>query len=121
RRQAMSTHPHSDQDDLDRTDELPVLDVVAYEAQLAAQGDTLASTDTWSVAGLREAEDLEYEDNVTVRFPRRRTAAPEVPKTSDVTVEATRILERIHELELELAGARVRERELQEHVDLLTN
>lgn len=117
----MSTHPHSDQDDLDRTDELPVLDVVAYEAQLAAQGDTLASTDTWSVAGLREAEDLEYEDNVTVRFPRRRTAAPEVPKTSDVTVEATRILERIHELELELAGARVRERELQEHVDLLTN
>ena len=35
----MSMQPHSGNDDLDRTDELPRLDVAAYEAGLAAAAD----------------------------------------------------------------------------------
>ena len=52
----MSTHPNSD-NDLDRTDELPRLDVAEYEAKLAAEAnDTLVSTDTWAVESIRETE-----------------------------------------------------------------
>lgn len=117
---AMATHPNSDHD-LDRTDELPRLDVEAYEAQLAAQqNETMGSTDTWAVQNLREAEDLEpSETTATVRFP-KRSAPPEPPKKSDVTLDATRILGRIQQLESELAKANEREHELQERVELLT-
>ncbi len=116
----MSTSPHSENDDLDRTDELPRLDIEAYEAQLATQQhDTLGSTDTWAVQHLREAEDLDSPGSAPVRFP-RRSPPPEPPRTSDVTLDATRILERIQQLEAELAQTSAHERELLDRAEQLT-
>jgi chromosome segregation ATPase len=118
----VSTHPHSDHDELDRTDELPRLDVAAYEAKLAAEAsDTLGSTDTWAIDGLRDAEAEEakqQQDATAYRFPRTR-AQPERAKTSDVTLDANRILGRLSQLESELAAAREQQTELQARFDRL--
>lgn len=112
----MSTHPRSEHDDLDRTDELPRLDVSAYEAQLAADaGDTLASTDTWAVQALREAEEAK-EDTGTLRFSRPRVQPPDPPQSAEVTLDATHILGRIQQLESDLEQALERERGLQARV-----
>ena len=117
----MSTQPHSEHVDLDRTDELPRLDVEAYEAQLAAQaGDTLASTDAWSVQSLRDAEAEEAEqDFAAVRFPRTRAQIAE-PQKTDVTLDANRILGRIQQLESELEAAGEREARLQARIGELS-
>jgi chromosome segregation ATPase len=115
----MSTHPNSEQGDLDRTDELPRLDVAAYEAQLAQANDTLSSTDAWAVGGLREAEDLKQTDTAALRFARTRAQPPEAPR-SDVTLDATRILGRIAQLESELASAQEQHTQLQTRFDRLS-
>lgn len=113
----MSTHPYSEHDDLDRTDELPRLDVAEYEAQLAGQvSDMLESTGTWSTEALREEETKQL-DTVAVHFPRTRIQPPDPPKSADVTLDATRIFERIEQLELEFAAAQQREAELQARFD----
>jgi chromosome segregation ATPase len=116
----MSTHPNSE-NDLDRTDELPRLDVAEYEAKLAAEAnDTLASTDTWAVESIREAEATQQSDTAALgRFARNR-AAPEPTRTNDVTLDATRILGRISQLESELAAAKSYQAELQAKFDRLT-
>jgi DNA repair protein SbcC/Rad50 len=116
----MSTHPNSE-NDLDRTDELPRLDVAEYEAKLAAEAnDTLASTDTWAVESIREAEATQQNDTATFgRFARNR-ATPEPTRNNDVTLDATRILDRISQLESELAAAKSYQGELQAKLDRLT-
>lgn len=115
----MSTHPHTE-NDLDRTDELPRLDVAAYEAKLAAAAeanDTLGSTDTWAVDAIRENETVVLSEAASFA---RRSRTPETPKTADVTLEATRILGRISQLESELNAAKNQHVELQSRVDRLT-
>jgi chromosome segregation ATPase len=117
----MSIHPHSDHDELDRTDELPRLDVAAYEAKLAAEAsDTLGSTDTWAVQGLRdaEAEEAKQQDTAAYRFPRARVQ-PDRPRTSDVTLDANRILGRLSQLESELTTAKEQQIDLQTRLDRL--
>lgn len=114
----MSTHPHSENDELDRTDELPRLDVEAYEAQLARSNDALASTDTWAVENLREAEDLEQTETDSSRFSRGRPH-PRESHRSDVTLDATRILGRIAQLESELASAQEQHAQLQTRFERL--
>jgi chromosome segregation ATPase len=115
----MSTHPHSEHD-LDRTDELPRLDVAAYEAQLAAEAnDTLSSTDAWAVDELRDAMEARSREVTALRFPRPRAQPPEPPKSSDVTLDANRILGRIQQLESELAASKQREAELEARFDRL--
>jgi len=118
----MSTHPYSDHnDDLDRTDELPRLDVAAYEASLAAAGnDTLVSTDAWAVEALRDADATTQDTAEFPRFDRARSVAPEPPK-SDVTLDATRILSRLAQLEAELATAKGQEGELAARLERLTS
>lgn len=114
----MSTHPQSEHDDLDRTDELPRLDVAAYEAQLASEAsDTLASTDAWAIEGLKDLDATKQQDTAALRFPRSRTQPPDPPKSTDVTLDATHILGRIQQLESELESATERETELQARLD----
>ena len=79
---AMSTQPeHSD---LDKTDELPVLDVAAYEASLAASEDPLASTDTWMVESLRESETVR--DLESAKRARSRPAPPLITGSVDLSI-----------------------------------
>jgi hypothetical protein len=117
----MATQPHSGHA-LDRTDELPRLDVAAYEAQLAAEaGDTLGSTDTWAVEGLRDADATHQHDTSAVARIARARPAPEPQKSADVTLDATRILGRISQLESELATGKNQQSELQARLDRLTS
>jgi len=86
--------------DLDRTDELPVLNVEAYEANLAENQKGLARTDTWSVEALHDMEKLS--DSATqARSPGRATASG----SEAVTVNVERILKRIAEVEAGIVAA----------------
>lgn len=102
--------PKPDQD-LDRTDELPRLDVAAYEAAMRrGEEDPLSRTDTWVVRALHDAELPDEFDEGTQRHlrpvaePTVRVRQPE--PTQDVTTEVERILTRIDELERELETTR---------------
>lgn len=104
----MSTQPDSEHHDLDRTDELPRLDVEAYEASLrsnAADGDTDfgSRTDTWTVAALRE---IDVAEATQQREPPRRTRTFPSHAGTDVTADVDHILKRIAVLESELAAAK---------------
>ncbi len=104
----MSTHP--DPDDLDRTDELPQLDVVAYEAaQGAAESnahghDALSTTDTWLV-------DPEPEGFVETQV-RGRANWP-APGSVDLSINIDRMRQRIAALESDLATARAAQHEVE--------
>jgi chromosome segregation ATPase len=106
--------------DLDRTDELPRLDVVAYEASLR-EGETLARTDNWAVGNLREAVRAEEAEaqapsaNKTIIRNWERPAPPRPPVTSDVD----RILKRIAELEAEVASSGARNVDLELRIQAL--
>ena len=92
----MSIEPEAE--DLERTDELPQLDVVAYEAQLGlAPEDRLSSTDTWLVESLREA------DPSALRDPHTR---PLLGGSADLSVSIDPLRQRIASLEQELEHAR---------------
>ncbi len=105
---------------MDRTDELPRLDVAAYEARLAAEAnDAIASTDEWAVNALRD-ETAQAEDTAAFRFPGAR-AQPTTTPQADVALEATRILGRIEQLEAELATTQAREQDLAARIERLTN
>ncbi|MET0986602.1 MAG: FHA domain-containing protein [Steroidobacteraceae bacterium] len=102
--------PKPDQD-LDRTDELPRLDVAAYEAAMRrGEEDPLSRTDTWVVRALHDADLQDEFDEGTQRHlrpvaePAVRLRQPE--PTQDVTAEVERILTRIDELERELETTR---------------
>ncbi len=116
----MSTQPHSESD-LDRTDELPRLDVAAYEAKLAAESsERLGSTDTWAVDSIREAETTQLREPSGFARGARARAGSEPSKTNDVTLEATKILGRLSQLESQLSSAKSQQVELQARFDRLT-
>ena len=111
----MSTQAHPGNDDLDRTDELPRLDVAAYEASLN-QHEEIATTDTWLVESLRaqNAAAEERSEDDAVALP---TLHDNGPDTGDLTLGAGRIFERIAQLESELAAAQARNVELAARAD----
>ncbi|HKE95414.1 MAG TPA: hypothetical protein VKB34_13965, partial [Povalibacter sp.] len=77
-------------DDLDRTDQLPQLDVVAYEAGRGRAADTLSTTDTWLVESL----------------PDPHGPPPLITGSADLSINVDRLRQRINALESELATAR---------------
>jgi chromosome segregation ATPase len=117
----MSMNPDSHKEiDLDRTDELPRLDVAAYEASLAAaEADALSRTDTWAVEALQQREAAETEAVDIRSATLLRTRLPAEPGSPAVTNDVDRILRRIHELEGEIDGTGALNRELELRCDSL--
>ncbi|HEY6641771.1 FHA domain-containing protein [Povalibacter sp.] len=108
----MSTHPHSE--DLDRTDELPQLDVVAYEASNSQEAtDPLSTTDTWLVESFGEPE--------TETIVRSSQAGFPAPGGVDLSINVERLRQRIDTLEAELAAARRAQRETEEAATRIPN
>lgn len=100
----MSTQPSTDSD-LDRTEELPQLDVAAYEASLAEAA--ISSTDTWSVQALRDATlEEESDDRSAVSSIRSKPQRSTPERAVDVTLDAEHILTRVAQLEAELTSAK---------------
>lgn len=113
----MSTQPSTDTE-LDRTEELPQLDVAAYEASLAEAG--ISSTDTWSVQALRDAtldEESAERPPVSAFRSKAQRATPERP--ADLTLDAGRILTRVAQLEAELNAAKTLNGELEQRCESL--
>lgn len=102
-------------DDLDRTDELPRLDVAAYEASLGAAGtDPLSQTDTWAVEALQGLELPAQSDETDFEPPARgRGQKPVIGGSADLTVGVDRLLKRITELESGIATARAANADLE--------
>ncbi|MBL8270470.1 FHA domain-containing protein [Steroidobacter sp.] len=112
----MSTQIDTPIMDLDRTDELPVLDVAAYEASLAGNEKNLSRTDAWAVQGLRAVDDLnrddldgdELEADELDADSDDEVAPPTVTKPNAqaeaLTINVERILGRFAELEAEVAA-----------------
>src|SRR5262245_27318439 len=95
-----ASKPKSVPADLDSTDQLPVLDVEAYEASLAESQKGLARTDVWAVGALQEMDELEE----VVKQP-RRNRAPGKTTAAELTANVERILHRIAELESEITAS----------------
>lgn len=102
-------------DDLDQTDELPRLDVAAYEANLVSGGeDPLSRTDTWAVEALQRLELPEESDEAVPEPPTRlRDHKPIISGSADLTINVDRFLKRITELETNIAAARAANDELE--------
>ncbi|HEY5809080.1 MAG TPA: FHA domain-containing protein [Povalibacter sp.] len=99
----MATHPEPD--DLDRTDELPQLDVVAYEARARESIDPLSATDTWLVESIPEADSAE---NLPPALAiSGRPTRPLISGSADLSINIDRLQRRIAALESELGAARV--------------
>lgn len=113
----MSTQFDTSIVDLDRTDELPVLDVDAYEASLAANDKNPSRTDTWAVESLRVIAEADGEFPSAI--PSSTTAAKPSIQAEAVTTNVERILRRISELEAELVGAHETNATLQKDCEAL--
>lgn len=107
----MSTQPEAG-NDLDRTDELPVLDVAAYEAtQPEDDADPLARTDAWAVEA---SQSQTASDDEAIA---RNTPAPSLrslkatSRGPDVSLDVDRVLNRIAELEAGISTARAAQAE----------
>lgn len=115
----MSTQFETSIVDLDRTDELPVLDVDAYEASLAANDKNLSRTDTWAVEGLRSVEEVdEVDEEPACVLPLLPVAKPPV-QTESLTSNVERILKRITELEAQIVASHETNARLQKHCEAL--
>jgi chromosome segregation ATPase len=100
----MSTQPSSSAGpDLDRTDELPQLDVAAYEASLADTHTGLSRTDTWTVEALRDIDELAESAQQDARIPVLNVA--DEHDSEALTVNVERILKRIAEVEADIVAA----------------
>jgi chromosome segregation ATPase len=100
----MATQPES-HDDLDRTDELPRLDVAAYEASLAkTAGEGLSRTDTWAVEALQDLDEV-AEVARNQRPPPPLRGGGSAPGNSEPSVNVARILQRMAQLEADIADA----------------
>lgn len=100
----LSAQPHPPKHDLDSTDELPVLDVVAYEAGLAETQQGLSRTDTWTVAALQGIDDI-VESVQIASAAGDRAGLEKTPDSSALTVNVNRILKRISDLESDIVAA----------------
>lgn len=109
-------HDQVQHDDLDRTDELPVLDVEAYEATLYSQTQGLARTDTWSVEALQDLDELtQARDEL-----RSAREAQDNASTADaLTANVDSILQRIAALEADIVTAHAANEALQRRNDEL--
>lgn len=95
--------PHRDPtagDELDRTDELPRLDIEAYEASLQSTAQGLARTDIWSVTALHDISEL---TEAAAQAPTDKDGA--APEANALTVNVDSILKRIADLEAEVVVA----------------
>lgn len=91
-------------EDLDRTDELPQLDVVAYEAGGRERIDALSTTDTWLVESI---SDPEAADTFVEAQPiSGRPTRPLISGSADLSINIDRLQRRIATLDAELAAAR---------------
>lgn len=120
----MATLSQSDNSDLDRTDELPKLDVAAYEMALRAAGNDLGNTDTWAAEGLRNGSAADTgNDSGTYETALMRSpfAARTDKKVSDITHDAGQILDRIAQLESELSAVRTLNSNLEAQRDSLAD
>lgn len=122
----MQPDPH---DDLDQTDELPRLDVTAYEASLARAGeDPLSRTDTWAVGTLQETLQEAFQglelaqagDEAVAELPtRNRGQRPVISGSADLTINVDGLLKRITELEAGIDAARTANAELDQRMQAL--
>jgi chromosome segregation ATPase len=113
----MSTEPES-ASELDRTDQLPVLDVEAYEASLAETQKGLSRTDVWVVSVLQDMDELSETTRPTRRQVQRVSSRP---NAAEITANVERILHRISELETEIATAHEANAVLQKRGKALEN
>jgi chromosome segregation ATPase len=102
--------------DLDRTDELPVLEVEAYEASLPANDTKLSRTDTWVVEGLRAVDELDDESGDAVPAP---LAPKPTVQSESLTINVERILRRITELEAQIVASHETNARLQKDCEAL--
>ena len=117
----------SGNDDLDRTDELPRLDVAAYEASFASgtgEHETLSNTDTWAVQSVDSEPAEDNRDKTLINESPFRARAKAIrqqqqSRQSDVTLDADRILTRIAQVESELAAVKGQNTELRLSRDAL--
>lgn len=103
----MATQSESHNDDLDKTDELPRLDVATYEASLAkAAGEGLSGTDTWAVEALQDLDEIAQSERQSATPP--PPPAPECKvagASSDPPINVARIMQRMAQLEADIAEA----------------
>lgn len=100
--------------DLDRTDELPRLDVEAYEASLTDREKGLARTDTWNVSALHEMDELA---EAQIDAPRQDIAKG--TESGTLTGNVDSILRRIADLEADVVAAHEANDALQKHSEAL--
>ncbi|MGH8185428.1 MAG: hypothetical protein ACREUC_02600, partial [Steroidobacteraceae bacterium] len=113
----MSVQPNPTKHDLDSTDELPVLDVVAYEASLTQTQQGLSRTDTWTVEALQDIDDIvesAQHESSTASRPALKEA-----DGSGLTVNVNRILERISDLESDIVTAHEANAALQKRAEAM--
>lgn len=109
-------HDQVQHDDLDRTDELPVLDVEAYEATLYSQTQGLARTDTWSVEALQDLDELKQARD---ELRSAREAQDKASSADALTANVDSILQRIAALEADIVTAHAANEALQKRNDEL--
>jgi len=113
----MSVQPNPTKPDLDSTDELPVLDVVAYEAGLAETQRGLSRTDTWTVEALQDIDEIV--DSVQIESSTASRSAVKQGDSSGVTVNVNRILKRISDLENDIVTAHEANAALQKRAEAM--
>ena len=114
----LSIQPNSIKHDLDSTDELPVLDVVAYEASLAETRQGLSRTDTWTVEALQDIDEI-VESVQIESSTASRGAVKAAAEGSPLTVNVNRILKRIADLESDIVTAHEANAALQKRAEAI--
>lgn len=115
----MPTQPEAG-NDLDRTDELPQLDLAAHEAALAGDDpDPLSRTDTWTVAALQIQTTPDDDAAVDANAPVPRPPKAALSSSADVSLDVNRVLNRITELEAGIVAARAAQAEAQNRCESL--
>lgn len=108
--------PPANDSDLDRTDELPLLDLAVCQASPQTE-DVLSSTDTWAVQELQDLVDAEAaestEPTAHLQTAPRRHGKPLRPGSVDLSVNVDGLLNRIAELEAAVTGSHAANAELE--------
>lgn len=114
--------PPTNDSDLDRTDELPLLDLAVYEAPRKHADDALSSTDTWATQEFKDLMDagaVQSAEPVDQEIAQWRYAKPVRPGGADLSVNIDGLLKRIAELEAAAASSRAAGTELEEQCESL--
>jgi chromosome segregation ATPase len=100
--------------DLDRTDELPILDVDAYEASFAANDKNLSRANTWTLASLRLVDEC---DDASKDAVLSASAAKPSVQAESLTANLECTLRRITQLEAEIVASHQANETLQHERD----